>query len=96
MPDDQVLFLSDIFPTGWMAAESTEIEERDTVAIWGCGPVGQFAIESTWRMGAARIIAIDQVPERLEISGGNRNSFDMAVLDRCCGSILCAPSLWPP
>lgn len=68
LPDEQVLFLSDIFPTGWMAAENAEIEEGDTVAIWGCGPVGQFAIQSAWMMGAGRVIAIDQVPERLEMA----------------------------
>ena len=68
MPDDQVLFLSDIFPTGWMAAENAGIEEGDTVAIWGCGPVGQFAIQSAWMLGAGRVIAIDKVPERLEMA----------------------------
>jgi threonine dehydrogenase-like Zn-dependent dehydrogenase len=68
LPDDQVLFLSDIFPTGWMAAENAEIEEGDTVAIWGCGPVGQFAMQSAWMMGAGRVIAIDMVPERLAMA----------------------------
>jgi threonine dehydrogenase-like Zn-dependent dehydrogenase len=68
LEDDQVLFLSDIFPTGWMAAENAEIEAGDTVAIWGCGPVGQFAIQSAWMMGAGRVIAIDKVPERLEMA----------------------------
>lgn len=63
--DEQVLFLSDIFPTGYMAAENCDIEKGDTVAIWGCGPVGQFAIKSAWMLGAGRIIAIDNVPERL-------------------------------
>ena len=52
MPDDLVLFLSDIFPTGYMAAENCEIEHGDTVAVWGCGPVGQFAIQSAWMFGA--------------------------------------------
>ncbi|WP_022697357.1 zinc-dependent alcohol dehydrogenase [Euryhalocaulis caribicus] len=66
--DDQVLFLSDIFPTGWMAAENCGIEEGDTVAIWGCGPVGQFAIRSAYLMGAEHVIAIDCVPERLEMA----------------------------
>ena len=68
LPDEQVLFLSDIFPTGWMGAENAEIEPGDTVAIWGCGPVGQFAIQSAWMMGAGRVIAIDLVPERLEMA----------------------------
>ena len=68
LSDDEVLFLSDIFPTGYMAAENAEIEQGDTVAIWGCGPVGQFAIQSAWMLGAGRVIAIDKVPERLEMA----------------------------
>src|SRR5690606_19043957 len=68
IPDEQALFFSDIFPTGYMAAENAGIEEGDTVAVWGCGPVGQFAIQSAWMMGAGRVIAIDQVPERLEMA----------------------------
>jgi threonine dehydrogenase-like Zn-dependent dehydrogenase len=68
LSDEQVLFLSDIFPTGWMAAENAEIEPGDTVAVWGCGPVGQFCIQSAWMMGAGRVIAIDRVPERLEMA----------------------------
>jgi threonine dehydrogenase-like Zn-dependent dehydrogenase len=68
MPDEQVLFLSDIFPTGYMAAENAEIEEGDTVAVWGCGPVGQFTIKSAWMFGAGRVIAIDGVPERLAMA----------------------------
>jgi threonine dehydrogenase-like Zn-dependent dehydrogenase len=66
--DDQVLFLSDIFPTGYMAAENADIEPGDTVAVWGCGPVGQFAIRSAWMFGAERVIAIDRVPERLDMA----------------------------
>jgi len=65
LPAEQVLFLSDVFPTGYMAAENAEIEEADTVAVWGCGPVGQFAIQSARMLGADRVIAIDRVPERL-------------------------------
>src|SRR5690606_27386944 len=65
LDDDKVLFLSDVFPTGYMAAENADIEDGDTVAVWGCGPVGQFAIQSAWMMGAGRVIAIDRVPERL-------------------------------
>jgi threonine dehydrogenase-like Zn-dependent dehydrogenase len=68
LTDEQVLFLSDIFPTGYMAAENAEIEPGDTVAVWGCGPVGQFAIQSAWMLGAGRVIAIDRVSERLEMA----------------------------
>ncbi len=68
LPDAKVLFLSDIFPTGWMAAENAEIEPGDTVAVWGCGPVGQMAIKSAWMMKAGRVIAIDRVKERLELA----------------------------
>jgi threonine dehydrogenase-like Zn-dependent dehydrogenase len=68
LPDEKVLFLSDIFPTGYMAAENAHIEEGDTVAVWGCGPVGQFAIASAFMLGAARVIAIDRLPERLEMA----------------------------
>ncbi len=68
LPDEKVLFLSDIFPTGYMAAENAEIEPGDTVAVWGCGPVGQFAIKSAWMLGAGRVIAIDPVPERLQMA----------------------------
>jgi threonine dehydrogenase-like Zn-dependent dehydrogenase len=68
LADEQVLFLSDIFPTGYMAAENCEIEKGDTVAVWGCGPVGQFAIQSAWLLGAERVIAIDCVPERLQMA----------------------------
>jgi threonine dehydrogenase-like Zn-dependent dehydrogenase len=68
LTDEQVLFLSDIFPTGWMAAENAEIEPGDTVAVWGAGPVGQFCIQSAWMMGAGRVIAIDRLPERLAMA----------------------------
>ena len=63
--DDEVLFLSDIFPTGYMAAEFCDIKGGETIAIWGCGPVGQMAIKSAFLLGAERVIAIDTVPERL-------------------------------
>ena len=66
--DEQVLFLSDIFPTGYMAAENCGMEPGDTIAVWGCGPVGQFAIQSAWMLGAGRVIAIDRVPERLRMA----------------------------
>lgn len=68
IPDEKVLFLSDIFPTGYMAAENCRIEEGDTVAIWGCGPVAQFAIQSAWMLGAGRVIAIDCIGERLAMA----------------------------
>jgi threonine dehydrogenase-like Zn-dependent dehydrogenase len=68
LPDEKVLFLSDIFPTGWMAAENAEIEPGDTVAVWGCGPVAQMCIQSCWMLGAGRVIAIDRVPERLAMA----------------------------
>lgn len=70
LPDEKVLFLSDIFPTGYMAAENAEIEPGDTVAVWGCGPVAQFVIQSAWMLGAGRVIAIDRVPERLALAAG--------------------------
>ncbi|TAJ26676.1 zinc-dependent alcohol dehydrogenase [Bosea sp. (in: a-proteobacteria)] len=87
IPDEQVLFLSDIFPTGYMAAENAEIEPGDTVAVWGCGPVGQFAIQSAWMLGAGRVIAIDNVPERLALAAGigraeTINFDDVKVYDR--------------
>ena len=66
--DDQVLFLSDILPTGWAAAENCAIEEGDTIAVWGCGPVGLFAVQSAFLMGAERVIAIDHFPRRLELA----------------------------
>lgn len=66
--DDQVLFLTDIFPTGYMAAENADIEPGDTVCVWGCGPVGQFAVQSAYQLGAERVIAIDRVPERLRMA----------------------------
>jgi threonine dehydrogenase-like Zn-dependent dehydrogenase len=68
LPDDQVLFLSDIFPTGYMAAESCNIQPGDTIAVWGCGPVGQFAIKSAFLLGAERVIAIDRFPGRLRMA----------------------------
>ncbi|NDU99797.1 zinc-dependent alcohol dehydrogenase [Pseudoroseicyclus tamaricis] len=70
LEDETVLFLSDILPTGWMAAENCDIEEGDTVAVWGCGPVGLFAIQSALIMGAHKVIAIDHYPHRLELARG--------------------------
>jgi threonine dehydrogenase-like Zn-dependent dehydrogenase len=68
LSDEQVLFLTDIFPTGYMAAENCNIRPGDTIAVWGCGPVGQFAIRSAFLLGAWRVIAIDAVPERLQMA----------------------------
>jgi threonine dehydrogenase-like Zn-dependent dehydrogenase len=68
LTDEQALFLSDIFPTGYMGAEMCDIKPGDTIAIWGCGPVGQFAIRSAFMLGAERVIAIDRVPERLRMA----------------------------
>lgn len=68
IPDEKVIFLSDIFPTGYMAAENCDIKPGDTIAVWGCGPVGQFAIRSAFLLGAERVIAIDDVPARLEMA----------------------------
>jgi threonine dehydrogenase-like Zn-dependent dehydrogenase len=68
LSDEQVLFMTDIFPTGYMAAENCGIKPGDTVAVWGCGPVGQFAIRSAFHLGAGRVIAIDTVPERLRMA----------------------------
>ncbi len=68
LDDEQVLFLSDVLPTGYMAAENCNIQGGDVVAVWGCGPVGQFAIQSAWLLGAERVIAIDRFPERLAMA----------------------------
>jgi threonine dehydrogenase-like Zn-dependent dehydrogenase len=68
LSDEQVLFLSDIFPTGYMGAEMCDIKPGDTIAVWGCGPVGQFAIASAYLLGAERVIAIDRFPYRLRMA----------------------------
>jgi threonine dehydrogenase-like Zn-dependent dehydrogenase len=72
LTDEQVLFLSDIFPTGYMAAENCTIQPGDTVAVWGCGPVAQFAIRSAYLLGAERVIAIDRIPERLRMAADGK------------------------
>jgi threonine dehydrogenase-like Zn-dependent dehydrogenase len=86
LTDEQVLFLGDIFPTGWQAAAACEIEPTDTVCIWGAGPVGQFAIRSAVMMGARQVLCIDNVPERLamaEAGGAITINFDEGkVLER--------------
>lgn len=71
LTDEQALFLSDIFPTGYMAAEFCNIQPGETVAIWGCGPVGQMAIRSAYMLGAARVIAVDSVAERLALAAAS-------------------------
>ncbi|HEY4638636.1 MAG TPA: zinc-dependent alcohol dehydrogenase [Candidatus Udaeobacter sp.] len=86
LSDEQVLFLGDIFPTGWQAAAQAEIQPTDTVAVWGCGPVGQFTIRSAIMQGAKEVIAIDRVPERLtmaEAAGATSINFDSeSVIER--------------
>ena len=80
--DEQVLFLSDIFPTGYMAAEQCNIQPGDTIAIWGCGPVGQFAIRSAFLLGAERVIAIDRFPARLQMArDGGADTIDYEEID---------------
>ena len=69
LADDQVIFLTDILPTGYMAVENCQIEPGDTVAVWGCGPVGQMAMVSAFLLGAERVIGIDRIPERLRLAG---------------------------
>ncbi|CAN5553641.1 zinc-dependent alcohol dehydrogenase [soil metagenome] len=71
LSDEQVLFLTDILPTGYMAAENCHIQRGDTVAVWGCGPVGQFAIQSAFMLGAERVTAIDRFPERLRMAAAH-------------------------
>ena len=86
LTDEQVLFLGDIFPTGWQAAANCDIQPEDTVAIWGAGPVGQMTIRSAVLLGARQVIAIDRVPERLAMAqagGAITINFDEeSVLDR--------------
>ena len=68
LTDEQVLFLSDILPTGYMGAEMCDIQSSDVVAVWGAGPVGQFAMDSARVLGAALVIAIDKEPYRLQMA----------------------------
>ena len=84
VPDEQVVFLTDIFPTGYMAAENCDIQPGDTVAVFGCGPVGQFAIRSAFLLGAERVIAIDSVPERLAMAAEG----DAEIVDESEGRVL--------
>ncbi|MFL6609031.1 MAG: zinc-binding dehydrogenase, partial [Pseudomonas sp.] len=86
LTDEQVLFLGDIFPTGWQAAVQCDIQPTDTVAIWGAGPVGQFTVRSAVILGARQVVCIDNVPERLAMAkagGAITINFDEeSVLDR--------------
>jgi threonine dehydrogenase-like Zn-dependent dehydrogenase len=86
LTDEQVLFLGDIFATGWQAAVHCDIEPTDTVAIWGCGPVGQFCIRSAVLLGARQVVAIDRVPERLQMAAAGGaitiNFEEESVLER--------------
>jgi threonine dehydrogenase-like Zn-dependent dehydrogenase len=83
LSDEQVLFLSDIFPTGYMAADNCQIQPGDIVAVWGCGPVGQFAVKSAYLLGAERVIAIDRFPERLRMARaqGGAETIDYEDID---------------
>jgi threonine dehydrogenase-like Zn-dependent dehydrogenase len=83
IPDDKVLFLSDIFPTGYMGAEMCDIKRGDTIAVWGCGPVGQFAIASAKLLGAERVIAIDRFPERLRMAREKAGATDTIDYEEC-------------
>lgn len=86
LTDEQVLFLGDIFPTGWQAVVQCDIQPSDTVAIWGCGPVGQMAIRSAVLLGAKQVVAIDRVPERLSMAqAGGATTIDVdeeSVIER--------------
>jgi threonine dehydrogenase-like Zn-dependent dehydrogenase len=80
--DEQAIFLSDIFPTGYMAAENCNIQPGDVVAVWGCGPVGQFAIRSAYMLGAGRVIALDRFPARLDMARrGQAETLDYEDID---------------
>jgi threonine dehydrogenase-like Zn-dependent dehydrogenase len=86
IPDEKLLFLSDILPTGWQAAVQADIHPGDIVAVWGCGPVGQMSIRSAMLLGAEQVIAIDCLPERLsmaEAAGATTINFvDESVVER--------------
>ncbi len=82
LPDEKLLFLTDIFPTGWMAAENCQLEGGETVAVWGCGPVGQFTIRSLFLLGATRVLAIDHEPDRLALAEkGGAEAIDYTKVD---------------
>jgi threonine dehydrogenase-like Zn-dependent dehydrogenase len=81
--DEQVLFLSDVLPTGYMAAENCGVKPGDVIAVWGCGPVGLFAIRSAWMLGAERVFAVDRLPERLALAErfGKAETLNYEMLD---------------
>lgn len=79
--DEKVLFLSDIFPTGYQAAENCNIQEGDTVAIWGAGPVGQFAIKSAFMLGAEKVVVIDHYSDRLELARAENENVETINFD---------------
>ncbi len=79
--DEKVIFLSDIFPTGYQAAENCDIKEGDTVAVWGAGPVGQFAVKSAFMLGAEKVIVIDHYEERLELAKQNNENVETINFD---------------
>lgn len=83
VPDERLLFLTDVFPTGYMAVEQCGVGPGDTVAVWGCGPVGQFAVQSAWLLGASRVIALDRHPERLALAArvGRAEVLDYTQVD---------------
>src|SRR5688500_10743996 len=81
LTDEQALFLSDIFPTGYMGADLCEIEPGDVIAVWGAGPVGQFAIASARLLGAERVIAIDRLPNRLRMATERAGATDTLNFD---------------
>lgn len=81
LSDEKVLFLSDIFPTGYMAAENCNIRPGDTIAVWGCGPVGQFAIKSAFLLGAEQVIAIDDNPQRLRMAAEESGAVTLNFAD---------------
>lgn len=82
LSDDQVLFLSDIFPTGYMSAENCDIQEGDTVAVWGAGPVGQFAVKSAYMLGAEQVVLIDHYEDRLALAQQNNPGLETINFDK--------------
>lgn len=88
LSDEQVLFLTDVFPTGWMAAENCGLQGGETVAVWGAGPVGLFAVRSAWMLGAERVIAIDRVPERLRMAEADGRTTALNVEEQDVGAML--------
>lgn len=82
LPDEKVLFLSDIFPTGYQAAENCNIQEGDTVAVWGAGPVGQFAVKSAFMLGAEKVVLIDHYEDRLGLAQSENENLETINFDK--------------